>query len=165
MDLYPKLNPARLAQIIQTFIVKEKYTPKDPPPYVSVLFFPWGRSIVDMISSVLDYTTSEYIDEIILAFMSIYTPRQPPAVIYDYAQFIADRMHAQFLRMNNERVFKYSSVLYHLFLYYQLDKFPLTLQKLDTKGQPRSIIFWIPLIHQHPSPYSYNEFIDSFATL
>ena len=85
LDLYPKINPARLAKIIQTLIVEEKYTPKDPPPYVAALFSPWGRSIMDMISSVLGYTTSEYIDEIILAFISIYTPGQPPAVIYDYA--------------------------------------------------------------------------------
>ena len=73
--------------------------------------------------------------------MSIYTPGQPPAVIYDYAKFIADRMHDQFLRMSNGRVFKYSSVLYHLFLYYQTNKFSFTLQKLDTKGHPRSLIF------------------------
>ena len=80
-----------------------------------------------MISCVLGYTTSEYIDQLILAFMFIYTPGQPPTVIYDYAQFIADRMHEQFLRMSNERVFKYSSILYHMFLYYQPDKFPFTL--------------------------------------
>ena len=72
-------------------------------------------------------------------------------------------MHEQFTRMGNERVFKYSSVLYHMFIYFQADKFPLTLQKLDTKGQPRSVIFWTPLIHQYSSPYSYNEFIDSFV--
>ena len=70
LDLFPKLSPARLTQVIQTFILGEKYTPKYPPPYVAALFSPWGRSIVDMISSVLGYTTNEYIDEIILAFMS-----------------------------------------------------------------------------------------------
>jgi len=74
---------------------------------------------IAMISSVLGYTTSEYIDEIILAFMSINTLGQPPAIIYDYAKFITDRMHDQFLIMSNERVFEYSSVLYHLFLYFQ----------------------------------------------
>ena len=95
-----------------------------------------------MISSILGYTTSEYIDEIILAFMSIFTPGQPIVVIYDYAKFIVDRMHDQFLRMSNERLFKYSLVLYHLFLYYQADKFPFTLQMLDTKGHSRSVIFY-----------------------
>lgn len=66
-----------------------------------------------MISSVLGYTTSEYVDEIILAFMSIFPPGQPPAILYDYAKFIENKMHDKFLRMNNERVFKYSLVLCH----------------------------------------------------
>jgi len=65
LDLFPKLSPIRLAQIIQTYIVEEKHTPKDPPPYVYTIFFPFGQDIVAMISSVLGYTTSEYIDEII----------------------------------------------------------------------------------------------------
>lgn len=101
----------------------------------------YGQYIVTMISCVLGYTTSEYIDELILAFMFIYTLGQRPATTYEFSKFIADRMHEQFTRMGNERVFKYSFVLYHLFLYYQLDKFPFTLQKLDTRGQPRSVIF------------------------
>ena len=108
-----------------------------------------------MISYILGYTTSEYIDELNITFLSIYTLGQPPVVIYDYAQFIADRMHEQFIRMSNERVFKYSSVLYHMCLYYQADKFPFTLQKLDTKGQPRSASFWTPLFHKFGSPYTY----------
>jgi len=127
LDLFLKLNPAILAHIIQTFIIEEKYTLEEPPPYLYTIFSPFGQEIVAMISNVLGYTTSEYIDEIILAFMSICTPRQPLVGIYGYSKFIANRMHDHFLRMSNERVFKYSSVLYHLFLYYQEDKFPFTL--------------------------------------
>jgi len=67
--------------------------------------------------------------------------------------------------MNNERVFKYSSVLYHMFLYYQPDRFHFPLQKLDTKGQPKSVIFWTPLFHKYESPYTYSYFIDSFVHL
>lgn len=73
--------------------------------------------------------------------MSIFTLAQPLSIIYDYANFIANKMHDQFLRMSNERVFKYSSVLYHLFIYYQADKFPFTLQELDTRGHARPVIF------------------------
>lgn len=69
------------------------------------------------------------------------------------------------MRIDNERVFKYSSVLYHLFLYYQADKFPFTLQKLDTRGNPRSMVFWTSLIHQYDSPYTYTNFIDLFVHL
>jgi hypothetical protein len=108
---------------------------------------------------------SEYIDEIILAFMSIYTPGKPPATFYDnYAQFIAERMHEQFTRMHNERVFKYSSVLYHMFLYYQSDNFPFTLQKLDTpKASPGLSFFGPHFSTSIQSPYTYSDFIDSFV--
>ena len=134
LDLYPKLSSAKLAQLLQTFIREENHIAKDPPPYVATIFSPWGWNIVAMISCVLGYSTSQCIDEIILAFMAIYTLGQPPATIYDFATFIANIMHEQFTRMGNEMVFNYSSVLYHMFLYYQSEKFPFTLQKLDTKG-------------------------------
>lgn len=146
LDKFPKLTTTKLAELFQTFIIEVKHIPKDPPPYMWTIFSQLGQDIVSMISSVLGYTTSEYIGEIILAFMSIFTPGQPPVVMYDYAKFIADKMHEQFLRMSNERVFKYSLFLYLVFLYYQAEKFPFTLQKLDTKGHPRSVIFWTPLI-------------------
>ena len=94
-----------------------------------------------MISNVLGYTTSELVEKIIIAFISIYSPGQPPAIMFGYAKFIADKMHYQFMILENERVFKHSSVLYHLFLYYQADRFPISLQKLDTKGNPRSVLF------------------------
>lgn len=76
-----------------------------------------------MISCILGYTIDGHVDEFILAFLSIFTPRKPPAIMYDYAQFIADRMHEQFSRLSTERVFKYSSALFYMFLYYQIDKF------------------------------------------
>lgn len=126
--------------MLQTFIRNERHIPKDPPPYVATIFYPFGQAIVEMISCVLGYTTGECINETILAFMSIFTPGLPPTVTYDYAKYRADKMHEQFLRISNERVYKYSSVLYHLFLYYQADKFPFTLQKLDTKDHPRLVI-------------------------
>ena len=141
LDNFPKLTIAKLAKMFQTFIREEKHIRKDPPPYVATTFFPFGQDIIAMICSVLGYTTSEYIDEIILAFISIFNPRKPPTVMYDYAKYTTNRMHEQFLRMSNERVFKYSSVLYHLFLYYQADKLPFTLKKLDIKGHHRLVIF------------------------
>ena len=55
-----------------------------------------------MISSILGYTTSEYVDEIILTYMSIFTPGQPPAIMFDYAKFISDKMDDQCMRLENE---------------------------------------------------------------
>lgn len=49
-----------------------------------------------MISSILGLTSYKFVHEIIMAFLSIFTPVHPPAIMYDYAQFIANIMHEQF---------------------------------------------------------------------
>lgn len=74
LDQFPKLTTAKLAEMFQIFIVEVKHIPKDPPPYIYSIFSQFGQDIVATISSILGYTTNEYIDEIILAFMSIFTP-------------------------------------------------------------------------------------------
>jgi len=94
-----------------------------------------------MISCILCFSTNEFVDEMTFAYMPIFTPGQPPAVKFDYATFIADKMHDQFMRLENKRVFKYSSSLYHLFLYYKTDKFLFSVHNLSTIGNPRSVIF------------------------
>lgn len=124
-----------------------------------------GREIFTMIACILGFTTNEYADEITFSFMTIFTPGQPPAAKYDFAAFIADNMHDQFMRLENKRVLKYFIIMYHLFLYYQIDKFPFSVHNTDTKGDPRSVIFWIPIFHSYSpsSPYSYRDFIDQFV--
>jgi len=65
--------------------------------------------------------------------------------------------------LERERVFKYTSYIYHLLLYYHPDSFQVPLKKLDSKGERRSVIFWTSVFHEvHLSPYTYCEFIDMF---
>jgi len=90
--------------------------PKDPPPCASLIFNDLGKDIITMIACILGFSTNEYVDEMSFAYMSIFTPVQPPAVKFGYAKFIANKIHDQFMRLENKRVFKYSSILYHLFL-------------------------------------------------
>ena len=85
LDEYTKLSFPRLAQIFQTFIVKEQHIPTDAPPYVSATFSERDKEIMTMISCILVYTRDEFVDETILAFMSIFTPGKPPAALYNYA--------------------------------------------------------------------------------
>lgn len=66
-----------------------------------------------MISYILGFKTSENIDETVVVLMSIFTPRQPRAVKYDYAAFIENKIHEQFMKLDRERVFKYTSYIYH----------------------------------------------------
>lgn len=117
-----------------------------------------------MISFVLGFKTSDHIDETILVMISIFTPGQPPAVKYNYAKFIANKIHDQLLKLDREGTFKYSSYIYHLFLYYQPDIFQFPIRKLDHKWERRCVIFRTPIFHEvRSSPYSYCEFVDLFV--
>lgn len=112
----------------------------------------------------MEFNSSEYVNDITLVFLSIFTPGQPPAVRYDYASYIANKIHDQFLNLENEGVFKYTTFIYHLMLYYQSDNFSFLINKLDTKGNPKFVIFWSPIFHNTiESPYTYSEFIDLFV--
>jgi len=111
-----QLPNSEITRIAQMFM-SPKHQPKGPPPYLQTFFTEIGRLIVDMISSVLGFRTSEYVDDITLVLLSIFTPGQPPAVKYDYATFIANKIHAQFMNFKREGVFKYTSFIYYLLLY------------------------------------------------
>ena len=67
------------------------------------------------------------------------------------------------MSIDRERVFKYTSYMYHLLLYNQPDSFQIPLRKLDLKGERRSVIFWTSVFRiVCNSPYTYCEFIDLF---
>ena len=160
-----QLSKLEVTRIAQTFMLP-KHQPKGPPPYLQAFFTETGRLIVDIISLIMGFNSSEYVDDITLVLLSIFTPGQPPTIRYDYATFIANKIHDQFLNLDREGVFKYTSFIYHLMLYYQLNNFSFPFKKLDTKGNPKSVIFWSLIFHNtSESPYTYNEFIDIFVHL
>jgi len=59
-------------------------------------------------------------------------------------------------------MFKYTSYIYHLLLYYHPENFPFPIRKLDSRGNQRSMIFWSSIFHDCDSPYTYSELIDLF---
>ncbi len=107
--------------------------PDHPPPYHQVSFNETGKLLIDMISYILGCKTSEFVDETVFVLMSMFTPGQPPAVMYDYATFIANKIHEKFMMLERERVFKYTSNIYHMLMYYHPDSFQVPLKKLDSK--------------------------------
>jgi len=50
-----------------------------------------------------------------------------------------------------------------MFLYFHSDKFLISIEKLETKGNPIFVIFWTPFIQRYSNIFSYKEFIDSFV--
>ena len=121
------------------------------------------REIGTMLSCVLGYFTDEHVDASILGFLSIFFPSQPPASTFNFAQYLADAIHDQLVKLTEEGVFKYSSVLFHLLLYFQLERFVVSLQKLEIEGNPQSVVFWTSLIRKDSTKFSYKDFICFFC--
>ena len=64
-----QLSPEEVKCICQTFMLPE-HQPKGPPPYVSAFFTEMGQIILNMISFVMGFNTSEYVDELTLVLLS-----------------------------------------------------------------------------------------------
>jgi len=110
LDEGSKLSNSEIARIAKTFMRADRQ-PTKPPPFLYDNFNEVFKLLVDMISSVLGFKTSEHIDETMLVLLSAYSPGQPPAVKYNYAKFIANKMHDQLVKLDREGVFKYSSYI------------------------------------------------------
>ena len=115
-----------------------------------------------MLSFILGYFINENTGESILGFLSTMSLGQPPLVIVDYAGFITDTIHYQLTKLPTEGVFRYSSYLFHLFLFSQEEKFPVSLQKMDVEGKPLSIIFWTSLLRKESNDFTYSKFSELF---
>jgi hypothetical protein len=62
-------------------------------------------------------------------------------------------------------MFKYSSVLVYLFMFFQSEKFSCALQKLDQEGNPQSVTSWTSLVRKNSIEFSFKDFIDQFYHL
>jgi len=140
LDEASRLSGSKIERIAKTFM-RADCQPKEPPPFLYFHFNEVGKLLVDMISYVLGFKTSEHVDEIVLVLLSAYSPGQPSAIKYNYAKFITNKIHDQLIKLDREGVFKYSSYIYHLFMFYQSESFQCPIKKLDSKGERRSVVF------------------------
>ena len=73
LDEGSKLSSSEIARIAKTFVRADRQ-PKEPPPFLYVNFNEVGKLLVDMISYILGFKTSEHIDETVLVLLSAYSP-------------------------------------------------------------------------------------------
>lgn len=156
-----RLSNAQITKINQFFIDSGSQTIRSPP--ISYVYLnQLGRDLADMICPILGYNSIEFLDETVLVIMSMFSPGKPP-VCYDYATYISNKMHEKLMSLDRERVFRYTSYIYHLFLFNQHDKFHFAIKRLDAQGNQRSVVYWSSIFHHGShSPYTYCEFIDLF---
>jgi len=154
-----KLTDAQVTKLNQLYTDSDivKY-----PPFHHVYLNQLGRDLVDMITPILGYYSTEFVDETVLVIMLMFTLGKSP-IFYDYATYISNKIHEQLMNLERERVFRYTSYIYHLILYYQHEKFPFPVKKVDAQGNPRSVVYWSSAFHRRlNAPYTYCEFIDLF---
>ena len=62
-------------------------------------------------------------------------------------------------------MFRYSSILAYLFVFFQADKFVFSMQKMDGDGRPQVVTTWTSLLKHNSTEFSFMEFIDQFYHL
>ena len=132
-----KMTDAQITKLNQLYI---KSNTMQYPPISHVYLNPLGRDLADMISPILGYNSIEYVDETVLVMMLMFSPGKTP-ICYDYATYVSDKMHEQLMNLSRERVFRYSSYIYHLILYYQHEKFSFAMKRVDAEGNPRLVVY------------------------
>ena len=125
--LYIGLDFPKRFQIFQVFMPLHVEIPQINPPYSTSKFPKCSRHVISMLSFILGYFTDEHTDESILGFLSTFAPEQPPSIIFNSAEYIADNIHDQVVKLTTEGVFRYTTFPFHMLLCFQADKFPVTL--------------------------------------
>jgi hypothetical protein len=161
-DLYQKLSFPQRAQIFEIFLPEDAQFPKKNPPYPSSIFSVRENQIISILCYLLGYFSDEWVDEPILGFLSIFSTEEKATVQFDFSQFLADNIHDQFFKFSTEGMFRYSSVLVYLFLFFQSDRFSCALQKLDQEGNPQSVTSWTSLVRKNSTEFNFKDFIDQF---
>jgi hypothetical protein len=133
------MNFPQRAQIFEIFLPEDAQFPKKNPPYSSSIFIVKANQIISMLSYMLDYYSDEWVDEPILGFLSIFSIEERVSIKFNFSQFPADSIHDQLFKFPTEGMFIYSSVLVYMFLFYQSDRFPCPLQKLNKEGSPQLV--------------------------
>jgi hypothetical protein len=155
-------NPYSKAQIFELFLPTSAQFPSTNPPYPSSMFSTKGNKVISSLCALLGYYSDQWVDEPILGFLSIFSTDENPTTQFDSSTFLAENIHEQFVNFGTEGMFRYSSILAYMFVYFQADKFSFSMQKMDADGRPQAVTTWTSLLKHNSTEYSFKAFIDLF---
>jgi hypothetical protein len=161
-ELYQRMSFPQIAHIFELFSPPSSPIPTTSPPYSSSIFSTKGNQIISAVCAILGYHSDKWVDEPILGFLSIFSNDEHPTTQFDYSTFLATNIHDQFMNFPTEGVFRYSSILAYMFLYYQPERFSFSMQKMDADGKPQPVTAWTSLLKRNSAEYKFAEFIDQF---
>jgi hypothetical protein len=111
------------AQTFELFLPPSAQFPSTNPPYPSSMFSTKGNQVISSLCTLLGYYSDQWVDEPILGFLSIFSADEKPTTQFNFSTFLAENLHEQFMIFGTEGMFRYSSVLAYLFVFFQADKF------------------------------------------
>jgi hypothetical protein len=137
--MYPKLSFPQRAQIFKLFLPESAQFPKKKTPYQSSMFSTKGNQVISSLCCFLRYSSDEWVDEPILGFLSIFSTEEKATIQFNCSQFLADNIHEQLFKFPTEGMFRYSSILAYMFLFFKEEKFSFSMQKLYQDGHPQVV--------------------------
>jgi hypothetical protein len=161
-ELYQKMTFPQRAQIFELFLPPSAQFPSTNPPYPSSMFSTKGNQIISSLCALLGYYLDQWVDEPILGFLSIFSTDEKPTTQFDFSTFLENNIHEQFVNFSTEGMFRYSSILAYLFVFFQVDKFSFSMHKMDGDGRPQAVTAWTSLLKHNSIEFSFKEFIDQF---
>jgi hypothetical protein len=66
------------------------------------------------------------------------------------------------MNFTTECMFRYSSILAYMFLYFQEYRFTFSMQNMDSDGKPQPVTAWTSLLNRNSVEYDFTAFIDQF---
>jgi hypothetical protein len=117
-ELYQKLSFPQRAQIFEFFLPQVAQLLTTNPPYPSSLFSVKGNQVISSLCALLRYFSDQWVDESILGFLSIFSTDEEPTTQFNYNAFLADKIHEKYLNFSTEGMFRYSSILAYMFLFF-----------------------------------------------
>ena len=164
-ELYQNVSFPQRAQIFELFPPQDAQLPKKNPLYHSSLFSEKGNQVISSLCCLLDYFSDEWVDEPILGFLSIFSTEEKANIQFDYNTFLAENIHDQLSKFAREGMFRYSSILAYMFMFYQADKFSYLMQKMHQDGKPQAVTLWNSLLRRNSMEFSFKQFIEMFYHL
>jgi hypothetical protein len=138
-EIYQKLSFPQRAHIFYLFLPESAQFLKKNPPYHFSMFSAKGNQVISSLYCLLGYYSDEWVDEAILGFLSIFSTEEKATTQFNFSQFLADNIHKQLFNFPTKGMFRYSSILAYMLLFFQSENFSFLLQNLDKEGNPQPV--------------------------
>ena len=140
-EIYQRIDFPSRAKTLQLFMATDAPILIKIPPCPWSIFSERTKNTITVLSYLLGHHSDQWFYEAVIFFLSILSSEAKPTIMFNYSQFLGDAIDKQFLEFNIEEVFKYTSVLVYMFVYFKSRRFPFQMNKENEDYEPQFIIF------------------------